>query len=104
MEHYRCHMAYILKTRVEITSDTVGSLPKQFIMPLMYSTDVTIHAAQDLIYALKNPAPATLLVKLGDGNKESLRSLSEIFGKETPLSSTSNSASQEGHIKRNSNR
>ena len=50
----------------------------------MFSMDATYHAAQDLIYALKNPAPASPLVKLGHGNKESLNALSYIFRKANP--------------------
>ena len=50
----------------------------------MSSKDVTSHASQDLIYALQNPAPAIPLVKLGKGNKDTLRTLAEIFGKINP--------------------
>ena len=52
-------------------------------MPKMSSTDAIIHAAQDLIHALKNPAPASPLVTLGNLRKESLRSLADIFVKVT---------------------
>ena len=70
MEQYSCHKAYIPKTRVERISDTVEFPPKTFHMPQMSSMDATTHAAQDLIYALQNPAPAIALVKLGHGHKE----------------------------------
>ena len=50
-------------------------------MPTMSSTDDTIHAAQDLVQALQNPAPARPLVKLGNEHKEALIYLSDIFGK-----------------------
>ena len=70
MEHYRCHKAYIPKTREERISDTVEPTPPQiFHMPQMSSMDATYHDAQDLIYALQNPARANPLVKLGHGNK-----------------------------------
>ena len=42
---------------------------KQFNMPNMSTIDATFHAAQDLIYALKNPEPSILLVKLLNGQK-----------------------------------
>ena len=61
----------------------------------MSSTDATFHAAQDLVYALQNPAPENPLIKLGNGHKEALRNLDEIFIKKNP-SSTSKSASQRG--------
>ena len=53
-------------------------------MTNMSSKDATFHFAQDLIYAQQNPAPASPLVKLGNGNKEALRTLAEIFRKSIP--------------------
>ena len=46
--------------------------------------DATFHAAQDLIYALQNPAPRNKLSKLGNGHKEALRTLLKIFRKSSP--------------------
>ena len=66
-------------------------------MPKISSKDATYHSAQDLIYALHNPAPAIPLVKLGYGNKEVLRALVDVFRKSTPPSSTSEGASQGVH-------
>ena len=47
----------------------------------MSSMDATYHAAQYLIYALHDPAPASPLVKLGNGHNEALNTLAEIFRK-----------------------
>ena len=55
-------------------------------MPQMYSTDTTFHAPQNLIYALHNPSPTRPLFKIGNGNKESLRNLAEIFRQSNPPS------------------
>ena len=85
MEHCRCHKAHTPKTRVERISDKVDFSPKQFNIPKMSSKDATFHAAQDLIYVLHNPEPASPLVKLGYGHKEALRNLVEIFRKYSPL-------------------
>ena len=84
MEHYRLHNTYIPKTRAEIISDTVEFFPKQFNIPKMSSIDAKFHAAQDLIYALYNPAPSIPISKLVNGNKEALRTLAEIFIKYSP--------------------
>ena len=84
MEHYRCHKAYITKTRAERISDTVYIFTKIFHMPHMSSMDATYHATQNLIYALNNPAPASPLVKLGHVHKEALKTLSHIFRKANP--------------------
>ena len=46
--------------------------------------DATYHAAQDLFYDLHNPAPENPLLKLGNGHKEALNILEEIFGKTNP--------------------
>ena len=48
-------------------------------MPKMSSTGVTIHASQDLIYAMHNPAPEIPLDKLGNYHKEALISPAKIF-------------------------
>ena len=53
-------------------------------MPHMYSMDANYHAAQDLIYALQNPAPASPLVNFGNGHREALKTLADIFRKPNP--------------------
>ena len=50
-------------------------------MPQISSMDATYHAAQELICALHRTETAILIVKLGNGQKESLRTLAEIFRK-----------------------
>ena len=52
-------------------------------MPKISSKDTTIHYAQYLIHALKNPAPNIPLVTLVNDHKEELVSLAYIFGKST---------------------
>ena len=70
MEHYRCHKAYIPKTRVDRISDTVEFFPKTINMPQMSSMDATYHVTKYLIYAIHNPSPAITLVELGNGHTE----------------------------------
>ena len=53
-------------------------------MPQMSSMDANYHSAQYLIYSLQNTAPARPLVKLGNGQKEALKTLAEIFRKANP--------------------
>ena len=71
-------------TTVERISDTVEFFPKQFNMTEMSSLDATFHAAQDLIYALQNPARANPLATLVNGHKKELRTPVKIFRKSTP--------------------
>ena len=75
MELYIFNKLYIPKKIEERISDTLEFPPKQFTMPQMSSTDETFHATQDIIYALQNTAPASPLVKLGNGHKEALSNL-----------------------------
>ena len=84
IEHYICHETYTPKTRAEIISDTVEFPPQKINMPKMPSIDATFHTAYDLFYALHNPAPSNPLDKLGNGHKEELRTLAEIFSKPIP--------------------
>ena len=79
------HKAYTPKTRAQRISDMVYIFPRQFNIPQMSSIDATIHAAHDFIYSLQNTASASPLVKLGNGHKESFRTLSEIFRESNPL-------------------
>ena len=69
------HKAYIPKTITERISDTVDFFPKTFNMPYMSYIDATYHAAQYFIYAIHNTSPARPIVKLVNGNKESLKTL-----------------------------
>ena len=64
MENYRLNKAYNPKTILERISYTVEPPPKTINTPQMSSTDAIIHAAEDLIHALKNSVPATPLVTL----------------------------------------
>ena len=41
----------------------------------MYSMDETYHVAHDIIFELHNQAPAIPAVKLGNGNKEAIKTL-----------------------------
>ena len=50
-------------------------------MPEISNIDAKFHVTQDLIYALQNLAPENPLDKLGNGNKETLSILAEIFSK-----------------------
>ena len=85
MEHYMCHKSYIPKTRAERISDTVEFSPKTFHIPQMFSMDATYNTAQDIIYALHNPEPASPLVELWHVHKEVFKTLTDIYSeKQTP--------------------
>ena len=50
----------------------------------MSSIDATFHTAQYLIYLLQNTEPENPPTKLGNGLKEALNTLAEIFCKARP--------------------
>ena len=72
-------MAYIPKTRVERISYTVEFLPIKLNIPNLSYTNTSIRSAKDLIRALKNPTPASLIVTLVNAYKEALSYLANIF-------------------------
>ena len=60
----------------------------------MSSKDATLHAEQDLIYALQNPETHISLVKLGNDHKEAFGGLRGNIQKSQTPRSTSEVASQ----------
>ena len=79
---------------MERISYTAEFSSKQFNIQKRFSTDATIHATQDLIYSIHNPALAISLIKLENEHNKALISLAEIFIKATPPISTSKGASK----------
>lgn len=53
MEHYRCHIIYVKKTRSESISDTVFFKHKYITQPTVTPADTIIKALDDLTIALK---------------------------------------------------
>ena len=88
MEHYRRHKTYTPPQKTDRISDTVELPPLKTIMPNMSYTDAAIRAAHDLIHALHNCEPTSLLVKFGDSHKSSIRELSGIFDNDNPRART----------------
>ena len=60
-------------------------------VPKTSSTDAAVAAAQDLIFALQNPHPASALAPLRDEHKAALETLSTIFATAVPESSNDQS-------------
>ena len=66
----------------------------------MSSVYETYHSTPDLIHALQNPAPASSLLNLGNGHKESLKTLADIFRKVNPPAEPSRVPVREGGQKK----
>jgi hypothetical protein len=84
-DHYRCFKTWILETGSERIADTLAWFPTQVPLPRTSSADAATAAAQDLIYALQNPHPASPLSPLNDEHLKSLRLLAEMFNTAAPL-------------------
>ena len=77
--HYRNFRCYIPTTGSERIAETVQFPPKHTKVPSTTSQDAAISAAHDLLYALKNPAPSSPTLQLGDEKLRALEKLAEIF-------------------------
>ena len=82
MEHYRCWNCYITETGAERSADVVEFFPHELKMPDTSSKDVIHRSALDLIEAIKNPHPKTVL-EIGNQKMRALEELSEIFSQGT---------------------
>ena len=83
-EHYRCYRIYVTTTAGERDVETVEFFPTQSKMPNTSSADAAIIAAQELIHALQNPAPATPFANMGNDRLQALRHLAQIFHSALP--------------------
>jgi hypothetical protein len=75
MEHYRCYLAYVARTRAIRVSDQVHFKHKYITNPTLSSESHVVAAAQQLATALKGNIPA------GNKTVKGLMKLSEIFNK-----------------------
>jgi hypothetical protein len=78
MQHYRCYRIHTSKTQSERICDTVEFFPTHVTMPRLSSADAATRAAQDLIHALRHPAPASPF-QVTEDRLASLKQLAEIF-------------------------
>jgi hypothetical protein len=58
LEHYRCYMVYISKTRSERVVETVGFFPTEGPLLFPSSRELATQASKQLAHALLNPKPA----------------------------------------------
>ena len=82
-ENYCCHRTYITKTSKERIALTVEFPPHDHNMPTTSSANAVIVAAQDLVYALQNPAPPTPYATVCTEQADALVTLSQLFLKRT---------------------
>ena len=80
MDHYRCYIVYITKTRSLRFTDTLAWLPSKVVMSVSTSTDIDIVAANDLTISLLNPSSAVPVAHMDDTTQYYLKTLSRHFG------------------------
>jgi hypothetical protein len=76
---------WIKETASERIANTLAWFPTRVPLPRTSSADAATTAAQDLIYALQNPHPASPLSPLNDEHQIALRLLAEMFSTAAPL-------------------
>jgi hypothetical protein len=79
LEHYRCYMVYVTKTRGERVVETVDFFPEKFTLPFPSAQDLETQAAADLTHALLHPQPAGPFYKVGGKQTIALKRLADIF-------------------------
>ena len=83
MKHYRCYRTWVPKTQAERIASTLVWFPHYVPMPKTSSADATTAAAQELIHALRHPAPTSPLAPLSDTDTAALNQLADIFQSST---------------------
>lgn len=91
-EHYRCYKVWIQETSSERIANTLVWFPTRVPMPRTSSADAAIKAAQDLIYQLQNPSPASPLSPMAEEHEAALHQLADIFRSVAPQSETTAAA------------
>ena len=81
MNHYRCHHVYVTNTRGERDSDCVEFFPHNTPLPYKSPAENAIIVAQELVYALQNPAPQSPFSNIGESQLVAIETLSKIFTK-----------------------
>ena len=84
LDHYWCYQTWIPATRSERVANTIVWLPQHISVPKTLSADAAIATAQELIYALQNPHPASAFSPLQDSHVAALYELATIFKTAAP--------------------
>jgi hypothetical protein len=92
LEHYRCYMVYITKTRSNRIVEAVKFVPQKIILPFPSSHELATQAAADLTHALLHSQPAGPFCQVGDKQTIALTRLASISVSAKPRN-TNNSLS-----------
>jgi hypothetical protein len=96
LEHHRCYMVYITKTRSNRTVETVDfPPPHKFKLPFPSSSELATQAVADLTHALLHPKPAGPFCQVGDEQAITLRKLVNIFVSAKPKQANTKLAPQD---------
>jgi hypothetical protein len=79
LEHYRCYIVYINKTRGERVVETAEFFPEIFKLPFPSTQELATKAATKLTHALLHPQLAGPFCRVGDEQTLALKRLAHIF-------------------------
>jgi hypothetical protein len=79
LEHYRCYMVYINKTRGERVAETIDLFPENFKLQFPSTQELATKAATELTHALLHPQPAGTFCKVVNEQTLALKRLADIF-------------------------
>jgi hypothetical protein len=79
LEHYRCYMVYVNKTRGEKIVEIVEFFPEDFKLPYFSTQELATQASKELTHALMHPQPAGPFCQVCDEQTLALERLAAIF-------------------------
>ena len=83
MEHYRYHIAYVIKTRSERIVDTVEFPPEHIKIPGVSNQEAATNAALYLKESISNPSPKSPFEPIGDRQLQAINKLAYILKQKT---------------------
>jgi hypothetical protein len=78
MYHYRCYGVWMTGTK-KIIVDMMEFFPQHVKMPHLSTYEPTIQENRELMFALRNPAPAAPFAHIGHGQHKALHRLAQKF-------------------------
>jgi hypothetical protein len=95
LEHYRCYMVYITKTRSNTIVETVEFSPHKFKLPFPSSSELATQATAYLTHALLDSQPAGPFGQVDHEQAIALRKLANIFVSAKPKHANTKLAPQD---------
>ena len=79
LDSYRCYKVWVWETRATRICDTISWFPTKITMPLASANDLILAGVTDIVQALSDPSPGTVLSALTDSHVTALRDLTALL-------------------------